>query len=1008
MWGGRDCDSVLRLPLLRFCRCTCGGSQTRGARAVCVCAQSGKSGCASNAVRRAAPARWRAARPMHARPQSAKRRVGAEATRYGATGGRDHGAASMVLRGHSLRVSNSSTGQNPAPVLGAPDAHSAARSQGEGNGEGSIRVLGDSSTPDRVVHTAAAMGRESPHVVRNGPGAQEGRGGAKARASSPDGRDSAEEPSRWRRLTRADATRESSPRHPGALVTQPWGGEQELLRASELTGSVVDEVATEAREVARDFVARLASAADQRRQGADVLGEDSDEWLEAQSSVRHAPRAAAPLRDSLSLSSSSAEGTKEAWAHGSSTGLAMSHDLQLTAPGLEDARALLRSWIAGQDTGAAGVDARHAGSGDGGAAALQDALPPLPHGTCASVPWSRRRRVSRPRGTGSVGDSVGEGPENAAQAAAPARQCPPESVGSGHSSDALPQHLMPASACSVHGGLAGESEEDEKVGESEEDEQVGAESRWQALYSRDAVRQSVSQGAAAHHLLPEPVARATEAWRRRAEGVAGDRASADVFAWTGRSAGVPPAARAGAGKGVEERHVLATLQMRHEMRAEQRKQSRALRHADPGPHAAPVARLPAAPRASRATQRTGERREDCSREDCSDEEAALRREIEIVRAQVAQQARALPRRRGAAPPDAPRELHSAAATGRRVGGCEVGMAFGGDELQELRQRRLGSQQRQETVADSLARQWSSRAARAGSHAPKPPQAPDLVPAHRQARVVAGPCSDGAASPAAASDQPWLAVAEDAAIAEDVCLDCRVCQEGRALSGDAAVACGRPLVEGQEWKEMLEGHVKGFSASFTSRLSDWNAKQDALQNAPHDTLEEDKPGPCSEGVPSLVVCAPPHQHPFRLGAQASRCNAQVAQDQTHMPAGIQAEGWGEVGEGPGAKGRDARCGERYPALQPALAWQEMEQDVFSSDHQTWRQHGSPREADSAADAASPYLSSCLATASDVVQKVLAQKVLAQRERAARKFQCCACSLCCFTHLSFPCRRRQRRH
>ena len=101
--------------------------------------------------------------------------------------------------------------------------------------------------------------------------------------------------------------------------------------------------------------------------------------------------------------------------------------------------------------------------------------------------------------------------------------------------------------------------------------------------------------------------------------------------------------------------------------------------------------------------------------------------------------------------------------------------------------------------------------------------------------MAGPCSDGAASPAAASDQPWLAVAEDAAIAEDVCLDCRVCQEGRALSGDAAVASGRPLVEGQEWKEMLEGHVKGFSASFTSRLSDWNAKQDALQNAPHDTL-----------------------------------------------------------------------------------------------------------------------------------------------------------------------------
>ncbi len=90
--------------------------------------------------------------------------------------------------------------------------------------------------------------------------------------------------------------------------------------------------------------------------------------------------------------------------------------------------------------------------------------------------------------------------------------------------------------------------------------------------------------------------------------------------------------------------------------------------------------------------------------------------------------------------------------------------------------------------------------------------------------------------------------------------------------------------------MLAGHVQGFSASLTRRLSDWNAKQETLEehmgHAKQETPDQhmnpisnkSRPGQCFESDSKLVVCAPPHDHPLRRSPHVSGRRAQQQQEQ----------------------------------------------------------------------------------------------------------------------------------
>jgi len=79
-------------------------------------------------------------------------------------------------------------------------------------------------------------------------------------------------------------------------------------------------------------------------------------------------------------------------------------------------------------------------------------------------------------------------------------------------------------------------------------------------------------------------------------------------------------------------------------------------------------------------------------------------------------------------------------------------------------------------------------------------------------------------------------------------------------GRAGAGGGGMVVDGEEWQEMLSCHVKGFSESLSSKLSEWNAKQQA---AVGDEVEAcDTEGSSREGGGQLLVCLPPDDHPFR--------------------------------------------------------------------------------------------------------------------------------------------------
>jgi hypothetical protein len=831
----------------------------------------------------------------------------------------------MVIRGkHLFECETRAPGQHP--LLGEPHAHPAARTQGDGEGDGCSRgdtrtTSGQPSSVSRRLSSAphhastldgvGAGGRGSSHLVRGSSGAQEGRREARARAEpserrastggSPDGGDSGGgqvQPSRWHILTRADPARKPSLKRPDALAAEPWVQDQEQGRPSD------DEVATKAREVARELVRRLVARVDRShvdmrpadmrpvdmrpaplqaawKQDGEVGYEEGwDEWQHADAS-HSGGIGVARQADALSLSCLllGAEGASE---HGAqdmtfhmqdvtchmNTGRCLPGELQLTAAGLEDARALLRTWIDCQDTAAPAATAGDCGalhpraSCDGGARHSHLPLPPL------ALRASSAFRCSLL--------------DNASQGEADEDELERERVGRRRSSGPLPLHPMPLSASTVQDRLAWQARE----GETEDDLPVAPQSRWQALFSRDAVCESVTYAGGTEECLDEPVERATEVWRRRMEEAGGSRASASMYAPARRSNGIAPAAPDAAGKRgkrVEARDVLSTLQMRHEMRASKREQRRALRQADPSPDPAPAPRLTAASRATvlRARLRT---------HDNSDEEAALRREIERVRAQVAQQSSSLSRRRAVPPPHTSGKLNTPAAASRG-GGDGQGGDGGGNELLELRQRRLRRLAGQETVGDCLqetvahflakqwsrlaslvgdrhtqstddTKQWSGLASRVGDPDVHASKAPDLVPLHQS--PVPPRCPHEPLPHSTASD-------------EEACAD-----ELRLT--------GHPLLGGEEWQKMLAGHVQGFSASLARRLSDWNAKQETLEehmrHAKQETRDEhmnpishkSRPGQCFESDSKLVVCAPPHDHPLRHSPDVSGRRAQQQQQQ----------------------------------------------------------------------------------------------------------------------------------
>ncbi len=778
------------------------------------------------------------------------------------------------------------------------------------------------------------------------------------------------QPSRWHILTRADPARQPSPQRPHALAAEPWVQDQEQERAAD------DEVANKAREVARGLVSRLVAHVDLshfdmrlaplqaawQQDGEREYEEGWDEWQQADAS-HSGGIGVARQADALSLPCllPGAEGASEQGAQDMtfhmqdmtchmSTGSSLPGELQLTAAGLEDARALLRSWIDCEDTAATAATARGCGalhpgaSCDGGARHAHLPLPPLALPASSASRWSLL--------------------DNASQGEADADELERERVGRRRSSGHLPLHPTPLSVSSVQDRLAWQARE----GETEDDLLGAPQSRWQALFSRDAVCESVTYACGTDDCLDEPVQRATEAWRRRVEEAEGSRASAAMYAPARRSNGVAPAAPDAAGKRVEARDVLSTLQMRHEMRASKREQRVALRQGDRRPHPAPAPRLTAA---SRATVLRARLRKN----DNSDEEAALRREIERVRAQVAQQSSSLPRRRAVPPPKTSGKLHRPAAASRGGGQGEDGA---GDELLELRQRRLrrlaGQETEgdclQETVAHCLAKQWRRRASRAGEpHFDDfdasdfdASQAPDLVPAHQSA--VPPPCLHEPPPHGTASDQ-------------------EACQE--------ACACGQlrftgpALLGGEEWQKVLAGHVQGFSASLARRLSDWNAKQETqaehlsletLEERVSDAKEETRdehvspichkcgPGQCFGSDTKLVVCAPPHDHPLRHSPHVSGRRAQQQQQLQQAVAFDQSIGahlCKREDEGPGARG--ARGAREQTLLAPCHTKPQHRLDQ------------PPRQAPdqgSSDPSASPDPASSVTSAPGLLRKVLAQR------------------------------------
>ena len=433
----------------------------------------------------------------------------------------------------------------------------------------------------------------------------------------------------------------------------------------------------------------------------------------------------------------------------------------LSAPGLDDAVALLRSWI--------------------------DSSVPCEQDDIAGV---GRERLSVQSG-GQWG-----GVENSGHSAGSAyyTRLSGDDHDGGHNKSAHERHSTLSHMHESHAELGTCVSSDD-----DRDPESGEGSRWQTMFSREAVRKSItSLGETTGHETrtaradetPE-IGRPTAAWRRRAVDADGvervRRRSLDRLGLgqsCRQSSNVLSTEAVVATTRVKPRDVLKSLETRHEERLQQRLDRRAFGHSSDAAGTAP------------ATGVSAHRRGRSAR--CGDEgleaqqEAALQREMDMLRAQI---------------------RAAAGVRGRRPGSRERSKrGAGADGLEQLRIRRLGGGAAHDTsLVQDMARNWSARACGHGH--------------------------DGAGEIENVEAEQEEENAQEAESTQE--------EEGLGFHGEG-------LLGRQEWQDVLENHVDGFSASLTRRLSE--TKNRLLDLRSNDTLPAERD--------RLVVCAAPGDHPFR--------------------------------------------------------------------------------------------------------------------------------------------------
>ena len=261
-------------------------------------------------------------------------------------------------------------------------------------------------------------------------------------------------------------------------------------------------------------------------------------------------------------------------------------DQDLSAPGLDDARALLRSWIDSEQTYKGNSPPREEGGHQ------RESLRDLRRRkSCAGTGNDEERntcaRDSLDEGF-AASEEEGEGDLPKWQEHDACEWARFVNGGRKGSYKALREETSEEGSQQPQPGMhSGRVEASIDKGDTSDDDKSAPQSRWQAMFSREAVRQSVTHELICTDLLNEPVARPTEAWRRRADesSAAPTRVSRDVSRTGGvwrpgdlSSAVLPMGARA---RSVKPRDVLSTLEARHQQRVEQRQKRRSMRDASP-------------------------------------------------------------------------------------------------------------------------------------------------------------------------------------------------------------------------------------------------------------------------------------------------------------------------------------------------------------------------------------------------------------------------------------------
>ena len=593
----------------------------------------------------------------------------------------------------------------------------------------------------------------------------------------------------------------------------------------------------------------------------------------------------------------------------------------LSAPGLDDARALLRSWIDAEDT-SGGLDGLHAGG------VVREARQRESIGRAArrlpADAWLRESSQHQPESHQSWITNLAEGrcDEMASDDL--------ESTADHGLDHELPSVQDADAEDGLQGGGWGESftaagtylgdmgsgdgggkQEDDAEG----DEEGVPRSRWQALFSRDAVRQSITQVPVATDMHDDAIARPTKAWLRRAEDAEAARASKDHPAGVQRTGLLSSVAatRSAPAARVQPRDVLSQLETRHQMLAEKRQQRRASRDSSPSSSVhAGVDDSPLRPRTSEGC--TGARGGAKM-----NQEGVFQNDVNALRSQIRCHASKLCPRPPVSASSVPKRGRPGTAPGLDAGGGVRGAPL--DSLEQLRYRRIGAGAKESSLVEDMAKHWSCRARAVGAEQG----------------------AEGEELGAEAGGE------EEADVKEQ---ETHIAKEkGR----------GRALLEGEEWQDMLNKHVEGFSASLNERLSDWSAKQMASGR------ETGNAGRNQGMLDELLVCLPPDDHPFRQPYQRLNTGGGGGDGRAQEETAGGAEGQGLERE---EHRNEATC--HKDGKDRAATSELVPQTVHAADSAT---DIAPADVD-ALCAASPGVAS-------LHTRGLVVKVVAQRQRTARK-------------------------